>query len=159
MPALVASFVVDLPDASPPRESHRAVFRIPRLGEVERDDWHQLLRFCLVGTSGVVVNLAVFSVLVTRWDVHHMVAATISFVVAWSTNFWLNKHWTFRRHGLSIVQQGARNLVVSLVALGLNLVLLYVLEKNGLSEILAQLIAIAVVTPVNFLLNRRWSFK
>ena len=88
-----------------------------------------------------------------------MVAATISFIVAWSTNFWLNKHWTFSRHGLSIVQQGARNLVVSLVALGLNLVLLYVLEKNGLSEILAQLIAIAVVTPVNFLLNRRWSFK
>jgi putative flippase GtrA len=57
------------------------------------------------------------------------------------------------------VQQGARNLVVSLVALGLNLLILYILEKNGLGEILAQLIAIAVVTPVNFLLNRRWSFK
>ncbi len=116
---------MDLPDASPPRESHRAVFRIPRLGEVSREDWQQLLRFCVVGTSGVAVNLAVFSVLVKRWDVHHMAAATISFIVAWTTNFWLNKHWTFRKHGLSLVQQGARNLVVSLVALGLNLVLVF----------------------------------
>ncbi len=134
------------------------MFRIPRLGDVSRADWHQLARFCVVGTSGVVVNLAVFSVLVKHWGVQHMVAATVSFVVAWCTNFWLNKHWTFRQHGLSIVQQGARNLIVSLVALGLNLVILYFLEKH-MSEIGAQLIAIAVVTPVNFLLNRRWSFR
>lgn len=135
------------------------MFRLPRVAHAGRDDWHQLIRFCLVGTSGVLVNLLVFTLLIGPWKVHHLIAATISFAVAWSTNFWLNKHWTFRNHTTSIVQQGARNLVVSLVALGLNLVILESIHAQGMHEIPAQLIAIALVTPVNFLLNRRWSFR
>lgn len=148
-----------MPDASPAPSDRRTVFRVPNPARAKAEDWRQLLRFCVVGTSGVAVNLAVFSLLVTQGGIHHLLAATISFVVAWSTNFVLNKHWTFRRHDLSVVQQGARNLLVSLVALGLNLAILALLEAQGLNEILAQLIAIALVTPVNFLLNRRWSFR
>jgi putative flippase GtrA len=126
--------------------------------EATRADWHQLIRFCVVGVSGVAVNMAVFTLLTHRWDIHHIAAATVSFVVAWTSNFLLNKHWTFRSHDRSIVLQGARNLTVSLVALGLNLVILEILQRR-MSEVMAQLIAIAAVTPVNFLLNRRWSFR
>lgn len=117
------------------------------------------MRFCLVGTSGVAVNLAVFAALVEGAGMHHAPAAIVAFCVAWTTNFVLNKHWTFRRHGLSTLHQGVRNLSVSLVALGINLALLEILIRWGAPEVLAQLAAIAAVTPVSFLLNRRWSFR
>lgn len=117
------------------------------------------MRFCLVGTSGYIVNLAVFSALVHGAGTHYALAAVGAFCVAWTNNFLFNKYWTFRRHELSTTQQGARYLAVSLVALGLNLLLLEMLVRAGLPEVPAQAIAIAAVMPVNFLLNRRWSFR
>lgn len=137
----------------------RRLLSIPNVRRAGRDDWHQLLRFCIVGASGYLVNLAVFTALVYGADAHHAVAAVGAFCVAWTSNFIFNKFWTFRRHGLSALQQGARYLAVSLVALGLNLMVLEALVQAGAVEVLAQAIAIAVVMPVNFLLNRRWSFR
>jgi putative flippase GtrA len=135
------------------------VLRVPNIRRARRDDWQQLLRFCVVGGTGYLVNLAVFSALVYGVDAHHTVAALGAFAVAWTSNFVVNKFWTFRRHGLSALQQGVRYLAVSLVALGLNLVLLEVLVRAGTPEVVGQAVAIAAVMPVNFLLNRRWSFR
>lgn len=135
------------------------VLRAPGIRDARREDWHQLVRFCIVGASGYAINLAVFSALLYLGGAHHVAAAAGAFCVAWTSNFVFNKFWTFRRHGLSAVQQGARYLAVSLVALGLNLLLLEAMVRAGAPEILAQAIAIAAVMPVNFLLNRRWSFR
>ena len=135
------------------------VLRMPNIRRAQRADWEQLIRFCVVGASGYLVNLLVFSLLVHAAGAHYVLAAVLAFCVAWTNNFMWNKYWTFRRHGLSAVQQGARYLAVSLVALGLNLVLLELLVRAGLAEVPAQALAIAAVMPVNFLLNRRWSFR
>lgn len=135
------------------------VFRVPRVRGNSRGAWGQLLRFCVVGASGYVVNLAVFAALVHGAGTHHLAAAIGAFLVAWTNNFILNKWWTFRRHELTATQQGMRYMAVSLVALALNLVVLEILIRAGASELPAQAIAIAVVMPVNFLLNRRWSFR
>lgn len=135
------------------------MFRLPRLRGNGREAWAQLLRFCVVGASGYVVNLVVFGLLVHGAGAHHTLAAIGAFLVAWCNNFIWNKWWTFRRHGLSAAQQGLRYLLVSLFALGLNLVVLEVLVRLGMPELPAQAIAIAAVMPVNFLLNRRWSFR
>lgn len=123
------------------------------------EDWAQLVRFCLVGFSGYVINLVVFTALLKGAGAHRIGSAIGAFCVAWSTNFVLNKHWTFRRHGLSTLQQGLRNLAVSLVGLGLNLAFLELLVTVGMPEVPSQAIAVAAVTPVSFLLNRRWSFR
>ena len=117
------------------------------------------MRFCVVGASGYVVNLIAFTFLVHGLDAHYVVAAVVAFCVAWTNNFILNKFWTFGNHELSAVRQGARYLAVSLVALGFNLILLEALVRAGIPEVPAQAIAIAAVMPVNFLLNRRWSFR
>jgi len=135
------------------------VLALPKIRNAKPEDWAQLVRFCVVGASGFVVNLAVYSLLVHPAGIHYMAAAVIAFVVAWTTNFILHKHWTFRRHGLSTAQQGARNLLVSLVGLVINLVLLRILVEVGIPKVPAQMIAVAAYTPVTFLLNRRWSFR
>jgi putative flippase GtrA len=117
------------------------------------------VRFCVVGGSGYVVNLAVFAGLFHGVGVHHLVAAVGAFAVSWSSNFVFNKFWTFRRHGLSTAQQAVRYLAVSLVALGLNLCALHLMVRGGLPAVPAQAAAIALAMPVNFILNRRWSFR
>jgi putative flippase GtrA len=51
-----------------------------------------------------------------------------------------------------------RFLVVSTLALGANLAVLHLLVTAGLDEVLAQAIAIVLVTPINFVGNKLWSF-
>ena len=136
-----------------------AVLRVPDPRRASRSAWAELVRFCLVGASGWVVNLAVFTALFDLAGVHYLVAAVGAFTVAWASNFVWNKYWTFQRHRLSALSQAGRYLLVSVAALGLNLVVLYVLVATGASEVPSQAAAIIAVTPVSFLLNRRWSFR
>ena len=53
----------------------------------------------MVGGSGYVVNLIVFTLLTHGADVNHLLAAIGAFVVAVTNNFLLNRHWTFKRQG------------------------------------------------------------
>jgi putative flippase GtrA len=144
---------------APPGRGRSKILAIPDLRRTSPEAWAQLVRFCVVGGTGYLINLVVFTSIFKGLDAHHLVAAVGAFCVAWTTNFALNKHWTFRRHGLSTLQQGLRNLAVSLVGLGLNLVLLELLVRAGMPAIAAQAVSIAAVTPISFLLNRRWSFR
>jgi dolichol-phosphate mannosyltransferase len=140
------------------RPGPRGVFALPRLRRTTREDWLQAVRFCVVGASGYVVNLVVFALLVTTVDLHHAVAATAAFVVAVTNNFCLNRLWTFQGHGGHAGVQGVRYLAVSVAALVMNLLLLEALIALSVPEITAQAIAVLVVTPFNFLANRRWTF-
>ena len=74
-------------------------------------NWVQLAKFCAVGASGYVVNLAVYATLLAL-DVHYLLAAVCSFLVA-----------------------------------------------AGVPKLPAQAIAIALVTPWNFVANKLWSFR
>ncbi|MCX6410357.1 MAG: GtrA family protein [Actinobacteria bacterium] len=134
------------------------IFRIPDPRRVNRSDWMQLVRFLVVGTSGYVVNLAIFSIALLL-GAHYIPAAIIAFIVAWMNNFMLNRYWTFRAHAEAMVGQGARYLAVSVVALIANLIILQLLVDAGLGETLSQAIAIVLVTPLSYLLSRRWSFR
>jgi putative flippase GtrA len=55
--------------------------------------------------------------------------------------------------------QGFQFLVVSLVALGANLLVLHLLIQAGLGKRPGQALAILVATPLNFVGNRLWSFR
>jgi putative flippase GtrA len=123
-----------------------------------RRNWEQLVKFCIVGGTGYVVNLAVYSLLVGIFEIHYIPAAVCSFLVAVTNNYTLNRHWTFRSQRGHVAYQGARFLVVSTLALGANLVVLHLLVSAGLGEIPAQAIAIVLVTPINFVGNKLWSF-
>ena len=123
-----------------------------------RRNWAQLVKFCVVGASGYVVNLGVFSVLVLVLGLHYIPAAVCSFLVAVTNNYAWNRLWTFRDQRGHLGYQGMRFLIVSTLALGANLVVLHALVTVGLAEVVAQAIAIVLVTPVNFVGNKLWSF-
>ena len=124
-----------------------------------RGNWEQLAKFCVVGASGYLVNLAVFAALLNGAGVHYLPAAVGSFLVAVASNYTWNRLWTFRGERGGVAYQGLRFLVVSTVALLANLLVLYLLVKGGLGAFPAQAIAIVIVTPLNFLGNKLWSFR
>jgi putative flippase GtrA len=122
-------------------------------------NWQQLGKFCVVGAVGYLINLAVYEAL-RHEGVHYLVAATCSFLVAVTSNYIWNRLWTFREHRGHIGIQGMRFFIVSLAALGANLLVLYLLvAKGGIDKLPAQAIAIVLVTPLNFVGNKLWSFR
>ena len=121
-------------------------------------NWLQLARFCTVGASGFVVNLAVYALLLRGAGFHYLLAATGSFLVAVTSNYTWNRLWTFRRQRGHVGYQGLRFLIVSTIALGANLLVLYLLVELDIGKLLAQAVAIVLVTPLNFVGNKLWSF-
>lgn len=121
----------------------------------------KLWKFCLVGASGVAVNLAVYSLCL--WAGFFYVAAAVcAFLAAVSNNFWWNFAWTFRGmgRGKTLRQKYLEFFGVSLGGLGLNLLLLHQLVSVwGLDKTLAQLAAIGGVSFFNFFLNYTLTFR
>jgi dolichol-phosphate mannosyltransferase len=122
-------------------------------------NWVQLAKFCVVGASGYVVNLAVYTALLRGAGIHYLPAAVCSFLVAVTNNYVLNRVWTFRHERGHVAYQGLRFLVVSVLALGANLLILDALVGLRVGKIVAQAVAIVLVTPLNFVGNKLWSFK
>ena len=125
----------------------------------QRHNWEQLVKFCIVGASGYVVNLLVYTALLDGADFHYRLAATGSFLVAVSNNYLWNRLWTFRHRRGHFAYQGMRFFVVSgIVYLG-NLAILTLLVELGVGKIVSQAIAVILVTPFNFAGNKLWSFR
>jgi putative flippase GtrA len=132
-----------------------------RLGVAARKpgSWWQLAKFGLVGGSGYLINLAVFSLLRSDLGLHQALAAVGAFCVAVTSNFFWNRHWTFSATDGHAGFQAARFFAVSIGALAVNLVVLEALVMaTSLGDLSAQAIAVAVAMPFNFLGNKLWTF-
>jgi putative flippase GtrA len=120
-------------------------------------NWIQLVQFGVVGASGYVINLVVYTLLL---GIGPHKAAVVSFVVAAANNYWWNRHWTFAKQKGHFGYQGVRFFVVALIALVVNQIwLLIFLDWFGWGKVVSQAIAILLVVPLNFLGNKLWSFR
>ncbi|HET9012339.1 MAG TPA: GtrA family protein [Gemmatimonadaceae bacterium] len=142
-----------------PQQHHRFHLRV-RHGMRKPHNWVQLGKFLLVGLSGYVVNLVVFTFSLEVLDVHHIAAATVAFAVAVTNNFWWNRHWTFAARGGHAGFQAARFFAVSVTAFLIQVAFLELLiTQADMRKVLAQAISLALATPVNFVGNKLWSFR
>lgn len=131
-----------------------------RVGLRERGNWRQLVKFVIVGGSGYAANLLVFTLAFKVLELHHLLAASLAFVVAVSNNFWWNRFWTFRARSGHAGAQAARYFTVSIVAFVIAAALLQLLISGlGLQAVLAQAVSVGAATPFSFLANKMWSFK
>ena len=121
-------------------------------------------RFYTVGASGLIVNYFVSflfgAVLSNLW---YLYATMIGIVFSMSTNFILNKIWTFedRDFGLqrTLIQYG---LFLGFSGIGavLQLLTIYALvESRHMNYSLALFAAVAIASVGNFILNKRWTFQ
>ena len=143
------------------RQTYRRLFARRGVPGVlhRRENWVQLVKFGVVGASGYVANLAAYALLIEQAGFHYAAAATASFLVAASWNYVWNRTWTFRAQRGHFGIQGMRFFVVSATVYAANLGVLAALVSSGSGKIAAQAIAIILVTPLNFLGNKLWSFR
>jgi putative flippase GtrA len=117
-----------------------------------------LVRFAVVGGSGLVINVVTFATLYAS-GVGRIGAAGAAFVAAVANNFWWNRRWTFSARATGAWHvQAMRFVVVSGGVFVLTLCLLEVAGSTGAPALLADAMAIVAVTPLGFLANRRWTF-
>lgn len=124
-----------------------------------RHNWVQLAKFCTVGGSGYVVNMAVYTFALHVLGLKYYIAATVSFLIAVVNNYLWNRIWTFRDQRGHFGYQGLRFFVVSTTVYAANILLLLALVALGLGEVVSQACAIVLVTPINFIGNKLWSFR
>jgi putative flippase GtrA len=120
-------------------------------------NWIQLFKFGVIGASGFAINLVVYKLLL-GYGAHQ--AAAVSFVVAAASNYWWNRHWTFAGQKGNFALQGMRFYAVSVAAFVVNQIWLVVfIDWLDWGKVIAQAVAIVLVTPLNFLGNKLWSFR
>jgi putative flippase GtrA len=123
-----------------------------------------ILRFGLVGGSGILVNSGVLYALVAGLHWHQLPAAAVATETAIVTNFVLNDRWTFRDAAARTRWLG-RLWRYNLVALGgllISLAVLAVLSMGlGVHYLLANLVGIAAATLWNYGVNLRvtWALR
>jgi dolichol-phosphate mannosyltransferase len=121
----------------------------------------QFVKFALVGLLGTLINLAVLYSLTEMLGVYYIISAVAAFTVAATSNFFLNKVFTFgERLRHRAAGKYVRFLAVSVLGLSVNLAFLFLLtEFFRVYYLLSQVISIALALAVNFLGNKKWTFK
>ena len=130
-----------------------------RKGELTR-----FVRFCLVGASGVLVNMGLLWLLTEFAGLFYLLSAAISIESSIISNFLLNDLFTFPDRRAKGVKHLLKRLwkfnVVSLAGLGLNMAVLWLLTDIwGIYYLLSNLFGIALATLWNYLVNFWWTWK
>lgn len=120
----------------------------------------QFIKFCLVGLSNFAIDFLGYWLLTRFLGFYYILAAILSFAVAVSWSFYFNQKWTFHYQGQDIYKKYLKFFIVNIVALVLNLFLLYVfVDLLKIFDLVAKLIAAVLVAFLNFGFNKFWTFK
>ncbi len=123
-----------------------------------RRNWAQLVRFLAVGGSGFVVNIAAYTAAIHLVGLDYRIAAFVGVVAGVSNNFFWHRHWTFGAREGHAGFQAARFIVVYGVTFIIGLGILQALVEADTARVLAQVISQIVITPLNFIGHKLWSF-
>ncbi|MEA3437856.1 MAG: GtrA family protein [Thermodesulfobacteriota bacterium] len=114
----------------------------------------KFLKFAAVGFSGLLVDYAFTYLFKEIFKVQKYIANSIGFTIAASTNYILNRVWTFESPNKDIVVEYTTFLIISFIGLGINnLILWLIVSKFRINFYVAKFFAICVVTLWNFLAN------
>ena len=123
----------------------------------------QFVKFGIVGASGFVVNLLVFTLLQhytpkAERASRYSLLFSVSFLSGGISNYFLNRAWTFRSTGDALVQ-GVQFLTVSAIALVVGLICSHFMEPFLGAGHRTWLLATIAGIVVNFFANKYWTFR
>jgi dolichol-phosphate mannosyltransferase len=123
----------------------------------------QFIKFGIVGASGFIVNLVVFTLLQRLIPSHaeplqYYIIYSISFLAGGVSNYYLNRIWTFRSTGHAF-KEGAQFLTVSVIALAVGLVVSAIVAPYFGHGHKTWFVGTVAGIFVNFFVNKYWTFK
>jgi len=125
----------------------------------------RFLKFCIVGLSGVGVNLGLLWLLTEHLGLFYLISAAFSIEVSIIYNFILNEFWTFRdRVGHSsdkiLLKRMVKFNMICAAGAAINiLVLAGLTELLGLYYLISALFGIGIATLWNYGMNIMWTWR
>ena len=114
----------------------------------------KFIKFGIVGFSGLFVDFGITYLTKEKLRIPKYIANAIGFTSAATSNYFLNRIWTFESENPEVMVEFTEFFLISLIGLGLNTLLLWILvSKFRMNFYLAKVFAIALVTIWNFLAN------
>ena len=120
-------------------------------------------RFFTVGASGLGVNYLASMLFAMSANVWYLHATVMGIMFSITSNFVLNKYWTFEDRDFStkrtLVQYGkfaGFSSIGALVQLGM---VYYLVDGWGVSYPISLTMAVGIAAFSNFILNKKWTFK
>lgn len=114
----------------------------------------KFLKFGVVGFSGLFIDFGLTYLFKEVLHVQKYVSNAIGFMMAASSNYFLNRVWTFESTNPNIALEYTEFIVISLIGLVINTAILYLLvSKLKMNFYISKVFAIAVVTLWNFFAN------
>lgn len=119
---------------------------------------YKFIKFGVVGFTGLIIDFSITYVLKELLKINRYISNSIGFLVAASSNYFLNRVWTFNSDNPEIFFEYTSFLIISVVGLLINNFFLYLFEKR-FNFYLSKLFAIAVTTIWNFFANYLITFN
>lgn len=123
----------------------------------------QFIKFGIVGASNTLISLAVYEICV-HLGCHYLLANAIGLVLSVINAYYWNNRCVFGDGQKKPLAHHVKTYLKSLAAYGGTFVLdslLLVLwvEIIGIPETLAPVLNLLITIPINFLVNKYWTFK
>ncbi|MGL4993755.1 MAG: GtrA family protein [Bacteroidales bacterium] len=128
---------------------------------------YQFIKFAFVGASGVIVDFISTWISRERIKLNSYIANSIGFCLAATSNYALNRFWTFASDNPDIQGEYMKFMIISSLGLAMNNSVIYALSKpwadrifpsNNLRFYLSKLFATGVLTLWNFFMNYFFTF-
>ena len=150
----------------------KSVFKLYKYGKIsEKQEGRTSVRFLskaarffTVGASGLAINYLVSLLFAdgisNLWYIH---ATSIGIIASMTTNFILNKVWTFSDKDFTLIktlkQYGKFVGFSSLGALLQLGIVFYLVDVHNISYPISLIVAVGLAAFGNFILNKKWTFK
>ncbi len=119
----------------------------------------KFMKFGAVGATGVVVDFGFTWISKEKVKIQKYFSNTIGFTLAATSNYFLNRWWTFHSNNPELAIEYSRFLFFSVIGLGMNtMVIWYLVTKQNRNFYISKLFAIGIVTVWNFFVNLMFTF-
>ncbi|MDO4163891.1 MAG: GtrA family protein [Bacteroides sp.] len=121
----------------------------------------RIFRFAIIGTLNALITAAVVWIMMDELGINYMLSNVVAYVVAQTHNFLWSKYWIFPTEKKSNTW---RQVLLFSIAFGMAygaqfLFLVALVEGLNCNEYLAQFLGLFVYGGVNFMMNKRVTFR
>lgn len=119
----------------------------------------KFMKFGAVGATGVIIDFAFTWLCKEKAKIQKYISNSIGFTFGATSNYFLNRWWTFHSNNPELAMEYSRFLLVSVIGLGLNtMIIWYLVSKRNRNFYISKLFAMGLVTFWNFFVNLLFTF-
>ncbi|HEX6645829.1 MAG TPA: GtrA family protein [Nitrososphaeraceae archaeon] len=122
----------------------------------------ELSKFYIVGGIGLVINYLVSYFIFTSFHLDHIQSSIFGIIVSLSSNFMLNKLWTFRDRTMKydiLLRQYLKYFFFNSVGVIIQISIVYGFGKTSIDYGAVIIFAISIASILNYIVNKKFIFK